>query len=144
LAAFRLGEERFGASLSEIREFVAIGEITPIPCCPPHVLGCMNLRGEILPLFDIRGPLRVKAAAPWEPEQAIILSAKEISAGIAVDEVLSVVDLSPAQATDSPVIADAPLSPFLLGIARLEDGFLGIVNLPELLREGGLIVDEEV
>src|SRR5581483_10681188 len=50
LAVARLGAEYFGLPLPVVREFSDIAAVTRVPCCPPHVVGQMNLRGDILTL----------------------------------------------------------------------------------------------
>ena len=48
LSIIQLGEECFGVGLGVVREFSHLRRVTAIPCCPPHIAGNMNLRGDIL------------------------------------------------------------------------------------------------
>src|SRR6185436_21126644 len=59
LAVVSLNGEYFAVDLNLVREFGTIHHVTPVPCCPPHIVGQMNLRGDILTLVDIRGALRM-------------------------------------------------------------------------------------
>ncbi|MDD5035089.1 MAG: chemotaxis protein CheW, partial [Methylococcaceae bacterium] len=59
LSVIQLGDEWFGVELDAVREFSHLSRITPIPCCPPHIAGDMNLRGDILTLVDIRPLLKI-------------------------------------------------------------------------------------
>jgi purine-binding chemotaxis protein CheW len=53
LVVIALGTNFFGIDLAVVREFVDIHRVTPVPCCPTHIIGNMNLRGEILTVVDI-------------------------------------------------------------------------------------------
>ena len=44
LAVIELGKEYFGIELQQVREFINTRQIRPVPCCPTHILGNMNLR----------------------------------------------------------------------------------------------------
>ena len=59
LAVISLNNEYFGLDLELVQEFTNIRNLTPIPCCPSHVVGNMNLRGEILTIVDIMGDIKL-------------------------------------------------------------------------------------
>src|SRR5205814_10252811 len=86
LAVTRLGPEVFGFPLDVVTEFAAVGSVTRVPCCPPHILGQMNLRGDILTLIDIRSALQVPNGASIAKETVVVQSG-DMLVGINVDEV---------------------------------------------------------
>ncbi len=51
---FAVGSDRFGLQLGNTREIARLSDYTPVPGTPPRLLGLFNLRGTILPLFDLR------------------------------------------------------------------------------------------
>ncbi|MGK7878873.1 MAG: chemotaxis protein CheW, partial [Crocosphaera sp.] len=59
LAIISLNGQYFGLDLDTVREFINIYNVTSIPCCPQHILGNINLRGEIVTLVDIRSSLNL-------------------------------------------------------------------------------------
>lgn len=66
LAVASVGGEYFGIDLDIVREFCHVGAVTPVPCCPPHIVGQINLRGELLTLVDVRGLLGLPPRASKE------------------------------------------------------------------------------
>ena len=54
IVVFRLAEESFGLRLHEVREIIMVGQITPVPRAPGFVEGVLNLRGEVMPVLDLR------------------------------------------------------------------------------------------
>jgi purine-binding chemotaxis protein CheW len=56
-----VGSEWYGVEATAVREVVAAPLVVPLPTAPPSVLGVLNLRGEIVPLFDTAALLGVGA-----------------------------------------------------------------------------------
>lgn len=51
---FSLGTEEYAIPLLSVKEVIALPEITPVPFSPPHFLGIINLRGQIISVMDLR------------------------------------------------------------------------------------------
>ena len=67
LAVVELGDELFGVELAAVQEFCEIVQLTPIPCCPPHILGAISLRGDLVTLIDPRAALPGRVAEVEQP-----------------------------------------------------------------------------
>ncbi|MBM3856019.1 MAG: chemotaxis protein CheW, partial [Verrucomicrobia bacterium] len=93
LAIVALDEEYFGVELDLVREFAPLREVAPVPCCPPHVLGQINLRGDILTVVDLRRTLNLPPAAARPLEQVMIVHVEELLVGVAIKSVHDVVHL---------------------------------------------------
>ncbi|MCG8367111.1 MAG: chemotaxis protein CheW, partial [Pseudanabaenales cyanobacterium] len=141
LAVVGLGKEYFGLNLERVREFINIRNITPIPCCPPHILGNINLRGEVMTLVDIRKALNLP---PQEERatKAIVIEVDDIVAGVTVDAVLDVIYLSSADVASMPTALPKRYQDFFQGAAHYRQTALSILDLSKLLFQGGLIVDQ--
>ena len=141
IAIVKLNGEYFGLDLGIVREFANIGRVTTIPCCPEHIVGNMNLRGEILTLIDIRQPLNLVFKSKTKPTKAIVIEVDGIVAGIVVEEVIDIIALSTKQIKPLPVAIDANLASYLKGTI---DGFgrsLNIIDLPKLIAKGAMTVE---
>src|ERR1700726_1698325 len=51
---FRLAQERYAIETRYVREVHPLKDLTPLPCTPPFVLGIVNVRGRIVPVFDLK------------------------------------------------------------------------------------------
>ena len=56
-----------------MREFTNITRVTPIPCTPPHIVGNLNLRGEILTLIDLSNFLQLNTALVNQRQKAMVV-----------------------------------------------------------------------
>jgi purine-binding chemotaxis protein CheW len=139
LAVIGLGEDYFALELGRVREFINVQQVTPIPCCPPHIVGNMNLRGEVMTLVDIR-PVLDQAQASHSTAKAIVVEVDDVVAGIPVDAVLDVLSLSQAEMAEVPMGINQ--RGYFQGTAQYQDKHLRILDLPALFSMGGLVVNQ--
>lgn len=90
----------FAVALDRVRAFVDASRAVPIPGAPPHVRGDVNVRGEIVTLFDAREPLGFDASSPSTSSCALVLGSRRDLAGFLVDRVGDIVYLKPGQFCD--------------------------------------------
>jgi len=143
-AVVGLQGEFFALGLEVIHEFTDVDNVTPIPCCPPHIVGNLNLRGEILTLVDISGILNLPLERSEQSHKAIVARSEELVAGITVDEVFDVIYLRPADISPIPAAVHALNDEYIRGIAPYQNKQMSILDLPKLLTSSELVVDEVV
>jgi purine-binding chemotaxis protein CheW len=141
LAVIALNGELFGIDLAIVREFTEIRQVTPVPCCPARIVGNMNLRGEILTLVDIRERLNLPLTAIAEGSKVMAIEIEGIVAGILVEEVRDVMYLlNPLEITDNASIHHQ----YLKGTAPYGEQMMGILDVPSIFVQGGLIVNQVI
>lgn len=143
LAVIGVDGEHFGVPLPVVREFTALTGLTPIPCCPPHILGCMNLRGQLVILLDIRGMLGLGFRRNTETF-VMVVEVEGVTAGIVVDQVNDVVHVSLSEMNPLPSAAEARIGRYLKGTVRYNERVLSLLDLPKILRDDTVVVEEEV
>src|SRR5205807_2589005 len=95
---FPLGPERYALPVEGVREIVAAPALTSLPTAPAVVLGLVNLRGDVLPVFDT-GRL---VASPYsaEPQFVMVVETDRGAAGVAASGLPSILELDPALDSD--------------------------------------------
>lgn len=141
MAVISIQGEHFAMPVAAIREFTSIRGVTPIPCCPSHILGNMNLRGEILTLIDIRHVLNLMQHSPLDLSKAVVVQVDEIIAGIAVDSVFDVVSFEPSSISPIPVGAHTGHEDYFRGVISYQDSQASVLNLTQLLKSNELVVN---
>ncbi len=146
LAVITLNDYLFGVDLEMVREFTDIYHVTPIPCCPSHIIGNMNLRGEILTLVDIRGLLfNVTPKGIVVGSKAMVIEVEGIVAGVIVEEIYDVMfSLNLQKVTAIPTTINSINAQFCQGAAPYQEKIMSILDIPKIFLKGGLIVDEAV
>ena len=143
-AVVGLNGEYFGVDLELVRRFADLRHLTPIPCCPGHIVGNMNLRGNILTLVDIRTLLDLPGAAVSEDSKVMVASLGELSAGVVVDQVFDIIYLNPADIGPVPTAIQKSGEKYLKGTTPYGGKVMTILNLSNLLASENLVVAEEV
>jgi purine-binding chemotaxis protein CheW len=118
----RVGREEYALPVENVREVAELGELAPLPGTPPVVLGVRNLRGQILPVYDLAAVLGV--VGDGTPRRLVVAENDGRQAGLAIDEVSDVDVLpDPTGETDSPLLRGSTLA---------GEGLVGIVDVPAL------------
>jgi purine-binding chemotaxis protein CheW len=145
LAVFTLNGNLFGIDLEMIREFTDIRQVTPIPCVKAHIIGNMNLRGEILTLIDICGLLNLPLMGIANNSKAMVVEVEGIVAGLMVEEVCDVMfSLNPQDIRAVPIAIHSINNEYLQGAVLYHEKIMSILDLPKIFLKGGLIVDEVI
>lgn len=143
IAVISLNDECFGVSLETVREFADIRQVTPVPCCPAHVVGAVNLRGEILTLVDVRRALQMPAAPDRRGAQMMVVQVGELRAGVVVDAVLDVVHLEGTETVPVPYSVKSPLEEHVSAAAPYKGKMLALLDLPGVFAREDWIVNAE-
>lgn len=144
LAAVVLGGEHFGVELDLIEEFSPLFTVTPVPCCPQHIVGQINLRGDIVTLVDIAPSLNVPVSEGNGQAKVMVVQVEDLRIGIPVEEVTDVIYLRRDDVAEVPAIVKSAGRDFLKGVAPYAGRMLGILDLRGLLTSRDLNVHEEV
>lgn len=143
LAVVELGGEYFGVELATVQEFCNIAQLSPIPCCPPHILGAMNLRGDLLTLIDPRAVLNLPQSGSIG-SKAVVARLGEQAVGIAVDEVHDLVYLRSDELQAPPPALRERSGAEITATAPYAARMMTVLDIPVLLAQEEWIVNENV
>lgn len=143
LAVIRMSGELFGIDLRFVREFAELRGVTPVPCCPEHILGQMNLRGDLFTLVDLGSVLKLTATGAAPGGKVVMLDIRDLGVGVPVEEVIDVRYFLPAELAPVPAGVRPINAAYLQGTAPHGDRMLSILDLPRIFAQEQLIVNEE-
>lgn len=116
---FYLGSEEYGIPLAQAREILGLIPTTPLPNAPEHVVGLINLRGEILPVFDLRRLFHLQSLpSPGIQECVLVAETEGEPFGLKVDGVHQVLTLA-HEGIDPPSDHLKERSPAISGLAKV-------------------------
>lgn len=132
---FLLGEQLFALPLMSVKEVIQRPEVTPVPNMPPHFEGMMNLRGQILGVFNVRKRLAAKERQNKNNnhEVVVVIEHKGVSVGMLVDEVTKVLHPAPDMLKPAPIKQDDPAAKFIRSVIQTADEMVITVDVAELL-----------
>ena len=130
---FSLGAEDYAIPLLSVREVISVPETTPIPKAPPHFLGIMNLRGQVISVVDMRTKLKIKARESNTEESVIIVDLDGMNLGIVVDSINKVLAFSLKEVNEVPEIETQVNAEYIYGVYRKEDSLTVLLNVAKVL-----------
>ncbi|MCC6027526.1 MAG: chemotaxis protein CheW [Archaeoglobus sp.] len=134
---FRLGEERYGVDISQVREIIRPSQITRIPNAPDFVEGVINLRGQITTIVNLRKRFGMPPKPIDNDTRIIVVEHNNAIIGMMVDTVNEVKYLPQKDIEALPSIITArEEARFLKGVGKLPDGLLILIDLNKVLNEG--------
>jgi purine-binding chemotaxis protein CheW len=133
LVAFCLQGEEFAVDIQKVREVLKITQITPLPQSPEFIEGVINLRGEVLPVVDLRKRFRLAGTGEAGKARIIIVEIDEGLVGLIVDSVTEVLHLTAAAVEPPPRRLSGGRTEFIQGVGKLGDRLLIILNLEMIL-----------
>jgi purine-binding chemotaxis protein CheW len=126
---FTLGPEEYGIDIMVVREIKGWAETTMIPNAPSHVRGVINLRGIIVPIFDLRARFGMGLTTPTKMHVVIIVAAGTRTIGLLVDTVSDIISVDPTSIRPVPEMGLPTDDQFLDGLVALEDRMVTLVSL---------------
>lgn len=141
---FALGNEEYGLQILKVREIIAWMEMTAVPRTPAYVKGVINLRGQVIPVIDLRAKFGMPAI-PRTEQTCIIVAEMEqtgrrIRTGLIVDRVSEVLNIAAEAIEDSPTFDPSVRSDFILGLGKAGSGVKILLDIDRVLSTADVIV----
>jgi purine-binding chemotaxis protein CheW len=129
---FSLGAEDYAIPLLMVREVISVPDTTPIPKSPPHFLGIMNLRGQVISVVDLRKKLKVDVRQNKE-EAVIIVDIGGMNIGVVVDSINKVLAFSPEDVSDMPEVENQSNTQYIFGVYKKEHSLTILLDIAKVL-----------
>lgn len=131
---FRLDDQEYGIVLSCVQEIRSYQAPTRLAGASDDLLGIIDLRGEIVPLVDLRRRFGMRSAEADGFTVIVVVSLGDRRVGVVADQVNDVVSLSPDQIRPMPRLKEGADQAHLVGIGRVEQRTLVLLDIESLLR----------
>lgn len=136
VVTFKIGSEFFGISIFHVMSIERIDAITKMPDLPLHIKGILNLRGDVIPIIDLRQFLLKTTQKEDDLNRIIVVKVDDTLAGLIVDEATEVLDI-PNDAVSGVSLAGRELNRFLK-VANIDGRLIMIVNIVELIKNSDI------
>ncbi len=130
---FTLGDEHYGLDIMQVREIRGYEPVTKIANAPKFIKGVLNLRGDIVPIVDLRIKFSIGEATYNELTIVIMLHIGDRIVGIVVDAVSKVIKISEDDMKPPPEFGVAFDSQYLHGLVPFDDQMIILLNIEKLI-----------
>ncbi|MCA9251542.1 MAG: purine-binding chemotaxis protein CheW [Phycisphaerales bacterium] len=129
---FHLAGEEYGIDIRMVREINGVSNITPVPAMPDYVKGVINLRGNVIPIIDLRLKFGMPEAE-YNEETCIIVVDVEREVGVVVDSVSEVIDLKGADIKPAPPMGANVDNSYIVGMGSVGDSLKILIDIEKAL-----------
>jgi purine-binding chemotaxis protein CheW len=129
---FTLGAAEYGIDIMVVREIKGWTDTTMIPNAPAYVRGVVNLRGVIVPIFDLRARFDMGLTVPTKMHVVIIVAAGTRTVGLLVDTVSDIISIDPKAIRPVPEMGLPTEDQFLDGLVAMDERMVTLVSLAGL------------
>ena len=131
LVGFTLGEEDFGVDILSVQEINRVTEITKIPGTPDFVKGVINLRGNVIPVIDLRSRLGMPEREHDKQTRIIVADVDDRTVGLVVDAVSEVIRMDANLVEPPPeiIVGAGDKGRYIKGVGKLDDKLLMLLDI---------------
>jgi len=133
---FRIDELLFGIDVLKVREINRVLDITEVQHSPSHIRGLVNLRGQVVTIFDMGIRLGLPQREISEESHNIVLKREPV--GLLVDAIGDVVQTDQDNIEHSPANVSGIESDFMAGVVRQNNELILILSTDKLLNDKSL------
>ncbi len=141
---FKLKDEVFGVDVAQVREILDFIKITRVPQTPDFMCGVINLRGNVVPVVDMRLKFGLEKTETTVNTCIIVvevnLDGENTVLGALVDSVQEVFELDPKDIEPAPRIGTKLKTDFIKGMGKREDAFIIILNIDNVFSSEELML----
>jgi len=137
--AFSLGDEEYALDILRIREIIKLRPVTEVPRAPAFIMGIISVRGQVLPVMDLRLRLKLRARPPTTSSRILIATREGEAQGLLVDKVSQVVRMRDEEVEPPPpMLLGADGGEFIGGVGRPFPGSMLILLALDAVLSYGL------
>ncbi|AMF93303.1 chemotaxis protein CheW [Vibrio fluvialis] len=131
--SFVLDEDEYGVPILDVREVRGWNDVRAVPNSPDYMVGVLDIRGEYVPIVDLRMRFHLPAAQITATTVVVVLNdIEKHPLGLIVDGVAEVYELNPEQIKPAPHLSSVAKQKFIKGIAAVKSGHLILIDIESL------------
>lgn len=136
VVSFCLGDEEYGVDIMTVQEIILFGCITQVPEVPEHVLGVINLRGNVIPILNLRRRFGMPDQPAEDATRIVVMDLNGRTVGVVVDGVNEVLRLAEDEVSPTPQSLSGAGKDYVTGLARRGERLLILLDMARLLGSG--------
>ena len=131
---YRVGKRRLASGFDEVVEILGMPPVTPVPGAQPWMLGVANIRGNLLPIVDLKQFLEGERTVLHEGQRVLVVRQPGGNVAVTIDELFGQRSFVEEQKIEAEPLADGRYANFVERAYRLGDHEWGVFSLDRLAR----------
>jgi purine-binding chemotaxis protein CheW len=132
---FKLGDEKYGVDISNVGGITEFTTITKVPDAPTYIEGIINLRGDIIPIINLKTRFKIATTADNADPRIIVYNTNERDIGFVVDDASQVLRLEDQNVEPAPTIIKGANRQFIDGVGKVDGEIIVLLDFEKILSE---------
>ena len=133
VVSFKLGSEEYGVDIAQVQEINRMVAVTHVPRAPQFMEGVINLRGQLIPIIDLRARFGMPRAEHTKNTRIVVTEIGSKRVGMVVDSVSEVLRLPVDQIEDAPEMLTGVDTEYIRGVGKIEDRLIILLDLGRII-----------
>jgi len=130
---FKLGKEDYGININKVSTIEQVLPATRVPNTPDYIRGVINLRGDVIPVMDLRKRVGLPPVEDTEDTRIIIIKSGEVCAGIIVDSVSEVMYLDDNSVENASNFISEDSTGYIIGAGKAGDRIVSLLDADKIM-----------
>ncbi|OGO78435.1 MAG: chemotaxis protein CheW [Clostridiales bacterium GWB2_37_7] len=130
---FKLEDEEYGIDILRVKEIKEMIRITRVPKSPSFVRGVINLRGEVIPVIDLRKKFDMSQNIDTESTRIIIVLVDEITVGLIIDTSSEVLEIDKELIEEPPATIASIDHSYIYGIGKVKERLIILLDVSKII-----------
>lgn len=131
--SFTVAGQAFCLKITQIREIRRWSPVTILPHAPSDVLGVMNLRGAVIPIYDLSARFGLETTEASERNVVIVVSSDGKPVGLLAESVSEIISINPEEIQETPPVDSRNTMEYIQGIISHDETMVRIINLDAVI-----------
>lgn len=131
---FFAGGQSFCIDITKVREIRGWSPVTPLPHAPSEVLGVMNLRGAVIPIYDLAARFGLPETVESPRNVIMVAMQGDQTVGLLVEAVSEILSVTAEQIQETPDVRSESVRQNITGVITLEDGMTRVIDLGAIVQ----------
>jgi purine-binding chemotaxis protein CheW len=132
LISFAVGAEEYGLELLRVKEVIRMRQIVRLPNAPVFMKGIINLRGDVIPIVDLRGRFGLESGEQTASTRIIVVEVRGQLVGMVVDSSSEVVRVPADQIEPPSPLLRSGAQDFITGVAKMSDRLVILIDVDKV------------
>ena len=132
---FKVNGGEYGLDVSQVNAIETLNDVVSVPNAANHILGIMNLRGDVLPVYSLRTKFGLEEVPVNEQTKIIVTKSNGVTIAFKVDEVNEIIECSDDKLVEFPSIARTLETAYVDMVANHNGRLILLLNQDRLVQE---------
>jgi purine-binding chemotaxis protein CheW len=133
VVSFKLGSEEYGVDIAQVQEINRMVAVTHVPRAPQFMEGVINLRGQLIPIIDLRSRFGMPRAEHTKNTRIVVTEIGTKRVGMVVDSVSEVLRLPAEHIEPAPEMITGVDTEYIRGVGKIEDRLIILLDLAKIV-----------